>query len=67
MIPTGEATLGPFFPRRYVDAGANDLTQLEDRKAEGEVIEIAGVVREEDGKQLENLVIEIWEAEAKGM
>ena len=33
MIPTGEATLGPFFPPRYVDAGANDLTSFEGRKA----------------------------------
>ena len=67
MIPTGEATIGPFFPRRYVDAGANDLTQLEDGKAEGEVIEIAGVVRQEDGTPLDNLVLEVWQADAKGI
>ena len=67
LIPTGEATIGPFFPRRYVDAGANDLTQFEDRKAQGEVIEIGGVVRQEDGAPLENLVVEIWQADAKGI
>jgi protocatechuate 3,4-dioxygenase alpha subunit len=67
LIPTGEATIGPFFPPRYVDAGANDLTQLEDRKAEGAAIEIAGVVRQEDGAPLENLVVEIWQADAKGI
>jgi len=67
MIPTGEATIGPFFPPRYVDAGANDLTQLDDCKAEGEVIEIAGVVRQEDGTPLDNLVLEIWQADAKGI
>jgi len=67
LIPTGEATIGPFFPPRYVDAGANDLTQFEDRKAQGEVIEIAGVVRQEDGAPLENLVVEIWQADAKGI
>lgn len=67
MIPTGEATLGPFFPPRYVDAGANDLTQLEGRKAKGEVIEIAGVVRQEDGEPLCNLVVEIWQADASGI
>ena len=67
LIPTGEATIGPFFPPRYVDAGANDLTQFEDRKAQGEVIEIGGVVRQEDGAPLENLVVEIWQADAKGI
>lgn len=67
LIPTGEATIGPFFPPRYVDAGANDLTQFEDRKAQGEVIEIAGVVRQEDGAPLDNLVLEIWQADARGI
>lgn len=67
MIPTGEATLGPFFPPRYVDAGANDLTQLDGRKALGEVIRIAGCVRQEDGTPLDNLVLEIWQADAQGL
>lgn len=67
MIPTGEATIGPFFPPRYVDAGANDLTQVEGRAAVGEAIEIHGCVRQEDGAPLENLVLEIWQADAKGI
>ena len=67
MIPTGEATIGPFFPPRYVDAGANDLTQFDGRKAQGEAIEIAGCVRQEDGAPLDNLVLEIWQADARGI
>ena len=67
MIPTGEATIGPFFPPRYVDPGANDLTQLDGRQAQGEAIEIFGCVRQEDGAPLENLVVEIWQADAKGI
>jgi protocatechuate 3,4-dioxygenase alpha subunit len=67
VIPTGEATIGPFFPPRYVDAGANDLTQLEGRAAQGEAIEILGCVRQEDGAPLDNLVLEIWQADAKGI
>ena len=67
MIPTGEATIGPFFPPRYVDAGANDLTQVEGRRAQGEAIEIHGCVRQEDGAALDNLVVEIWQADAKGI
>jgi protocatechuate 3,4-dioxygenase alpha subunit len=67
LTPTGEATIGPFFPPRYVDAGANDLTQFDDHKAAGEVIEVVGVVRQEDGAPLDNLVVEIWQADAKGI
>ncbi|HXR59017.1 MAG TPA: protocatechuate 3,4-dioxygenase subunit alpha [Burkholderiales bacterium] len=67
LTPTGEATLGPFFPPRYVDEGANDLTRLEGRAAKGEVIEISGRVTQEDGAPLDNLVIEIWQADARGI
>jgi len=67
LVPTGEATLGPFFPPRYVDAGANDLTVFEGRKAKGEAIGIRGRVVQEDGKALENLIVEIWQADAAGI
>jgi protocatechuate 3,4-dioxygenase alpha subunit len=67
LVPTGEATLGPFFPPRYVDEGANDLTTFEGRKAAGEAIEIAGRVTQADGAPLENLVLEIWQADARGI
>lgn len=67
FCPTGEATLGPFFPPRYVDEGANDLTKLEGRPAKGEVIEISGSVTQEDGAPLDNLVLEIWQADASGI
>ena len=66
-IPTAEATIGPFFPPRYVDQGANDLTQFEGRKAKGEIIEIHGRVVQEDGAPLENLIVEIWQADAQGV
>jgi hypothetical protein len=65
-IPTGEATIGPFFPPRYVDEGANDLSVFEGRKAKGEVIEIRGRVVQNDGSPLENLIVEIWQADASG-
>jgi protocatechuate 3,4-dioxygenase alpha subunit len=67
VTPSGEATIGPFFPPRYVDAGANDLTHCEGRKATGDVIEIFGTVRQEDGAPLENLIVEIWQADAAGI
>ena len=67
MVPTGEATIGPFFPPRYVDEGANDLTVAGGRKANGEPIEIHGRVLQEDGTPLENLIVEIWQADAGGI
>ena len=67
MIPTAEATIGPFFPPRHVDAGANDLTAFGSRKARGEAIEIRGRVTQEDGAPLENLIVEIWQADAGGI
>ena len=67
MNSTAEATIGPFFPPRYVDAGANDLTLFEGRRARGEVIEIRGRVMQEDGTALENLIVEIWQPDAGGI
>lgn len=59
LIPTGEMTLGPFFPREFAQ-GANVLAE------QGDVIEITGRVTQADGKPLDNLVLEIWQADDKG-
>src|SRR5688572_33077449 len=56
LIPTAEMTLGPFFPREF----AQGLNHLADE------IEITGRVTELDGKPLDNLVLEIWQADAAG-
>jgi protocatechuate 3,4-dioxygenase alpha subunit len=61
LVPTAEMTLGPFFPREFAQ-GANDLAA----GAEGEVIEITGRVTQADGQPLDNLVLEIWQADARG-
>ena len=65
LVPTAEMTLGPFFPREFAQ-GANDLTRLDGRPVEGEVIEITGRVTQLDGKPLDNLVLEIWQPDAHG-
>ncbi len=65
LVPTAEMTLGPFFPREFA-SGANDLTELDGRRASGEVIEITGRVTQLDGRPLDNLVLEIWQADAQG-
>lgn len=61
LVPTGEMTLGPFFPREFAQ-GANDLAA----GAKGEVIEITGRITQLDGKPLDNLVVEIWQADSQG-
>lgn len=64
---TASATIGPFFPERYVDANANDLTTLRGQVARGELIEITGCVTQHDGRPLHNVVLEIWQADANGV
>jgi protocatechuate 3,4-dioxygenase alpha subunit len=65
LIPTGEMTLGPFFPREFAQ-GANDLSALDGKPVPGEPIEISGRVTQVDGKALDNVVLEIWQAGADG-
>jgi protocatechuate 3,4-dioxygenase alpha subunit len=56
LVPTAEMTLGPFFPREF----AQGLNHLADE------IEITGRVTELDGRPLDNVVLEIWQADAAG-
>ena len=56
LIPTAEMTLGPFFPREFAE-GASEL---------GSEIEITGRVTELDGKALDNVIVEIWQADPSG-
>jgi protocatechuate 3,4-dioxygenase alpha subunit len=60
LVPTAEMTLGPFFPREFAQ-GLNDLAA-----GAPDAIEIAGRVTELDGVPLDNLVLEIWQADAAG-
>jgi protocatechuate 3,4-dioxygenase, alpha subunit len=60
VTPTAEMTLGPFFPREFAE-GANDLAP-----GIADAIEITGRVTELDGRALDNLVVEIWQADAGG-
>ena len=62
LVPTGEMTLGPFFPREFAQ-GANDLAT---GVKQAEVIEITGRITQMDGRPLDNLVVEIWQADSQG-
>jgi protocatechuate 3,4-dioxygenase alpha subunit len=54
-------TIGPFFPPEFA-VGTNDLAA----GAPGEAIEITGRVVQADGRTLDNVVLEIWQADARG-
>jgi len=60
LVPTGEMTLGPFFPPEFA-RGANDLAL-----GLPEAIEIIGKVTQLDGAPLDNVVLEIWQADVQG-
>lgn len=60
LVPTAEMTLGPFFPREFA-RGLNDLA-----KGTPDAIEIVGRVTELDGRPLDNLVLEVWQADPGG-
>ena len=60
LIPTAEMTLGPFFPREFAE-GVNDLAS-----GLANAIEITGRVTELDGRPLDNVVLEIWQADSAG-
>ena len=61
LVPTAEMTLGPFFPREFAQ-GADDLAG----NSPGERIEIVGRVTQMDGRPLDNLVLEIRQADGRG-
>ena len=60
LVPTAEMTLGPFFPREFAQ-GLSDLAG----PAIG-AIEIVGRITELDGHALDNVIVEIWQADAAG-
>jgi protocatechuate 3,4-dioxygenase alpha subunit len=65
LVPTAEMTLGPFFPREFAE-GCDDLTRFGDQPVPGAQIEIVGCVTQADGRPLDNLVLEIWQADREG-
>ena len=62
LIPTAEMTLGPFFPREFAQ-GADDLAI---DVSTGEKIEIVGRVTQMDGRPLDNVVLEVRQADSRG-
>ena len=63
LIPTGEMTLGPFFPREFGKCN-NDLFAA-NKISSGEIF-IEGKITQADGKALDNVIVETWQASPQG-
>jgi protocatechuate 3,4-dioxygenase alpha subunit len=59
-------TIGPFFPGVFV-TGCEDLTSFQGQRASGQHIVLTGRVVEEGNRPILNAIIEIWQADAKGV
>ena len=66
MASTPFQTVGPFFSLGLLREGENDLTSRNGKQAAGDVIEIAGHVRQFDGAPVNCALVEIWQADAEG-
>ena len=64
LVPTGEMTLGPFFPREF-GKGNHDLVAA-NQLTSPEGIFIEGKIVQADGSALDNCIVEIWQASPAG-
>jgi protocatechuate 3,4-dioxygenase alpha subunit len=65
LVPTGEMTLGPFFPRAF-GRGNDDLLLTNQIASPDGRICIEGKVTQADGAALDNVILEIWQASPAG-
>lgn len=68
LEPTGQETLGPFYPVRAPVSNDLDLTHYPGRqgRALGQVVQITGRVLDTSGRPLPQAAITIWQANAAG-
>ena len=69
LKPTGQETLGPFYPVRAPTSHDTDLTHFPGRKsgrALGKVIQITGRVLDISGRPLPKAALTAWQANAAG-
>jgi protocatechuate 3,4-dioxygenase beta subunit len=66
--PTGQETLGPFYPVRAPTSPDTDLTHYPGRKglAQVQIIDLTGRVLDTSGKPLPNASLVVWQANAAG-
>ena len=69
LKPTGQETLGPFYPVRAPTSHDTDLTHFPGRKsgrALGQVIQLTGRVLDTSGRPLPKAALTVWQANAAG-
>jgi protocatechuate 3,4-dioxygenase beta subunit len=68
LTPTGQETLGPFYPVRAPANHDQDLTHFPGRKgrALGQVVELTGRVLDMAGRPLPSAKFTVWQANAAG-
>ena len=68
LKPTGQETLGPFFPVRAPTSHDTDLTHYPGKTggARGQVIQITGRVLDTAGRPLPKAALTVWQANAAG-
>ena len=69
LVETARQTEGPFYPDSLPLDTDNDLLRLNDSStpADGEVTHLSGRVLTAAGSPVRNAVVEIWQADAKGV
>jgi protocatechuate 3,4-dioxygenase beta subunit len=68
LAPTGQETLGPFYPVRAPTNHDQDLTHYPGKtgRAMGQVIELTGRVLDTAGRPLPGAALTVWQANAAG-
>ena len=69
LKPTGQETLGPFYPVRAPSSHDTDMTHFPGRKtgrALGQVIQLTGRVLDTSGRPLPKAALTVWQANAAG-
>src|SRR3954469_14656094 len=69
LKPTGQETLGPFYPVRAPTSHDTDLTHYPGHKggrALGQVIQLTGRVLDTSGRPLPKAAVKVWQANAAG-
>ena len=69
LVPTPDATVGPFYPGVFVDDFPSDLTQVAPLVAlrpQGQPISLALRFLDAAGKPVPSVIVEVWQANAYG-
>ncbi|MGH9558768.1 MAG: protocatechuate 3,4-dioxygenase subunit alpha, partial [Bryobacteraceae bacterium] len=65
--PFASMTTGPFFPPALIEPSLGDLTQFDGRLAQGKRILLTGRVLEKGLNPTVNSIVEIWQADHRGV